>query len=1153
MAKRPLLDALGWEAPSGDGGAPQVDARCRQLVPGVLVFRNDRAFGLDAREQLLVAFLVGETPTWGVQKLALKEALDFVHLARPSGREVRIVGPTFSGSASSLRFALGEWKPPAVPAAASTPRPPCFTVVSGNTTSQTAKRLLETCDATSTAASCDAACKGESADELYVHFHATTVPDDLRERNFWSYLRDHLGVEQDDAGGGCALRGVAVLEESGTAYGDFAIAAPKPHHPGERTPELRPAKSRHARQDGGAIATPAPPTGRVPPLPPPPPEAAASASTTPPMDLGQPEACQPEITLRFPPHISNVRRAYEAQRAPADPATTALLPALDPSLDEPSEPSDIVPNISPRTAFSNDVVLDGILDELSQRSVRFVGFVASDPSDVIFLASQTKARLPDVRLFTFGSEILLAHPRYQSDLNGMIVVAAYPLLGAHEVRASGDGGPREGVAWFFSSEQEEGVYNATVAILGRPRELLEYDRRTADGGADEPAVWVTVIGRDGPFPLYEGQAYDDPNDFVLDGGRDAPRRATGVEPPHTWHFAFFALTILAAYKALLFIYMRVWNGLGRGVPRWPPLAPLFARCHASVAPRREYCLTLLFAILLAGYGEVVRVETVPTLLGEGGAHAFAPHVLQAAKVLLYLLAGCMSLSWFETVIAGVRLVKARDAFGGRAAAAEALQLALLGCPAALVGWGAIRVAFERVPGGADFAPFYVRATNLSSGVSPVMPWLLFFALFYTWALCNLARLRIVSQASEPIPGACADNPGGFVSVALGLVPLDAAAMATSGPRDIAQLEQELIATLRYPTRRPLSWTIFAPMWLLPAYAFFLKPPTTIESTWTIFALPPDRIFQCFLAVSIVILSFAVVQIVIVWRASRDLFRRLVRHPLAAAYGRLPRPLVRSLELQLSGIVPRPDDLAIAVPELHVLADGAAAAVTDTSPTGQALAAAMPADLAADLRKHADLASKMFLDERGATVTRGAIRDLGRSEAVRELLRACAALATVLAGVWQRRSLGTSKATRGPADAWVKTAEDVVAMHVASFVYPYVHAFQYLMAMAVGTALLFMLALASYCFEPHHLLAVFSSVTLLSAVGVVLYVFVGMERDELLSRIARTPPGRVTFSRDFVLRVVTWAVIPVGSFVVVHYPQLARTVLTWVDPVVHALR
>jgi hypothetical protein len=1124
-----------WQVPS-DAGVPEVDAKCRHLVPGTLLFRNDRAFGLDGRDQLLVVFLVGETPTWGVEKLALEEALDFVDLAKPPGadREVRIVGPTFSGSASSLRFALRDWTP------SNAARSPCFTVVSGNATSQTAKRLLETCDAMSTKVSCTEACAGKDPDELYVHFHATTVPDDLRERNFWSYLRDHLGVEQEDAGSSCTLRGVAVLEESGTAYGDFAIAAPRQtRRPGERPLEPPPAHQRRAM--GNAGAAPAPPVGREPPAPPP-------------MDLGAHEACQPEITLRFPPHISNVRRAYESQSPANDPAADTLMRGLDPSLDEPSEPSDIVPNLSPRTAFSNDVVLAGIFDELSQRNVRFVGFVASDPSDVIFLASQTKARLPDVRLFTFGSEILLAHPRYQSDLNGMIVVAAYPLLGAHEVHGSGEGGTSEGVASFFSSEQEEGVYNATVAILGRPRELLEYDR-PGDAGADQPAVWVTVIGRDGPFPLYEGQRYDDPNDFVLDGGPDTPRRATDVAPPHMWHFAFFVLTILAGYKALLFAYMRVWSALGGRMPRWPPLAPLFARCHPSVAPRREYCVTLLFAILLAGYGEVVRVESVPAQLGPGGARAVAPYVLEAARVLLYALAGCLVASFLETVLAGFSLVRTRIAAGGRAAWWEVLQLALLAGPAALVGGVAVGLAFEPVPAGVDLAPFYVRATNLASGVSPVMPWLLFFALFYTWALCNLARLRIVSQASEPLSSGAVDTPGGFVSAALGLVPLDAAAVATSGPRDIPQLEQDLVATLRYPTRRPLSWTPFAPMWLLPAYAFFLKRPTTIESQWTIFRLPPDCVFQCFLGVSIVILSFAVVQLVLVWRGARELFRRLARHPLAAAYGRLPRSLVRSLELQLSGIVPRPDDLTIAVPELQVLADGAAAARAEDSDAGRALDAAMPAALATHLRAHADAATKLFLEEREATVARGSIVDLGRSEAVRELLRACAALSAVLAVVWSKRSLGAGgrAATKSAAAAWVKTAEDLVAMHVTSFVYPYVHAFQYLMALAVGTALLFMLALASYCFEPHHLLAVFSSVTLLSAVAVVLYVFVGMERDELLSRIARTAPGRVTFSREFVMRIVTWAVIPVGSFVVVHYPQLARAVMTWLDPVLHALR
>ena len=107
--------------------------------PAVLLFRD----GGDINKRLLVVFLVAETPIRGINKVALRGALDQIAslsgwqtgVASPpqylvdatcrassgavqstsgkpcSGqhREIRIVGPTFSGSAVSMRNTLIQW------------------------------------------------------------------------------------------------------------------------------------------------------------------------------------------------------------------------------------------------------------------------------------------------------------------------------------------------------------------------------------------------------------------------------------------------------------------------------------------------------------------------------------------------------------------------------------------------------------------------------------------------------------------------------------------------------------------------------------------------------------------------------------------------------------------------------------------------------------------------------------------------------------------------------------------------------------------------------------------------------------------------------------------------------------------------------------
>ena len=83
-----------------------------ERVPGVILFRS-----ITDSRRLLVVFIVGETPTAGVHKAALKNALNQIqpacHRETPTAKceyIFRLLAPSFSGSSESLVNAINSWK-----------------------------------------------------------------------------------------------------------------------------------------------------------------------------------------------------------------------------------------------------------------------------------------------------------------------------------------------------------------------------------------------------------------------------------------------------------------------------------------------------------------------------------------------------------------------------------------------------------------------------------------------------------------------------------------------------------------------------------------------------------------------------------------------------------------------------------------------------------------------------------------------------------------------------------------------------------------------------------------------------------------------------------------------------------------------------------
>jgi hypothetical protein len=103
---------LPWRQPldSAAVSLATADALPGARVPGVILFRKSSGLAADLR----LVYVIGEVPTLGVHKPALREALNerarlLAQMKRPD-TVIRIVGPAFSGSSRSMRLAIDAWR-----------------------------------------------------------------------------------------------------------------------------------------------------------------------------------------------------------------------------------------------------------------------------------------------------------------------------------------------------------------------------------------------------------------------------------------------------------------------------------------------------------------------------------------------------------------------------------------------------------------------------------------------------------------------------------------------------------------------------------------------------------------------------------------------------------------------------------------------------------------------------------------------------------------------------------------------------------------------------------------------------------------------------------------------------------------------------------
>jgi hypothetical protein len=137
-----------------------------------------------------------------------------------------------------------------------------------------------------------------------------------------------------------------------------------------------------------------------------------------------------DLFIPVPVGISRVRASFEQHLTAAKQQSVGLplIETTSPLPFDPDETAHDVPTIqTPQiTAPAVELLLNEIMRTILVKQVSFVGLMATDVRDTIFLAEMLKLRCPHVQLLIAESDVLLSHPSYTDSLRGAVVASSYP-------------------------------------------------------------------------------------------------------------------------------------------------------------------------------------------------------------------------------------------------------------------------------------------------------------------------------------------------------------------------------------------------------------------------------------------------------------------------------------------------------------------------------------------------------------------------------------------------------------------------------------------------------------------------------------------------------------------------------------------------------
>jgi hypothetical protein len=137
------------------------------------------------------------------------------------------------------------------------------------------------------------------------------------------------------------------------------------------------------------------------------------------------------------------------------------------------------------------------------------------------------------------------------------------------------------------------------------------------------------------------------------------------------------------------------------------------------------------------------------------------------------------------------------------------------------------------------------------------------------------------------------------------------------------------------------------------------------------------------------------------------------------------------------------------------------------------------------------------------------------------------------------------------DPIVRTAEEFVCFHYIAFIQNVLARMRTMTLSMLSLFIAVCFAISFYPFVPRTGISMWMMVNLLLIAASVVYVYAGMERDETLSYITNTKPGRL--GAEFYLKTAGFLAGPVIGLLTTQFPAISETLLSWLQPGLDALK
>jgi hypothetical protein len=415
--------------------------------------------------------------------------------------------------------------------------------------------------------------------------------------------------------------------------------------------------------------------------------------------------------------------------------------------------------------------------------------------------------------------------------------------------------------------------------------------------------------------------------------------------------------------------------------------------------------------------------------------------------------------------------------------------------------------------------FFLRATDITNGVSLLLPAMLiglagFLSLFAAVRRLNLAErmpcLREPQQEVEKVPQFLRFDHEGAASF--------------KGLKALENRVKELI----------ISRYCKVPGAVIVALLFLL----IYVRLFAVYYIPSvdgrrfDWYFMAAFYLAPMLLVWAFLRFVWLWIALRKLLRRLSWHPLFTQYAasKSEEDHFKALpQIDLMAATPTYTALSLSVEQVRRFYRVWSESTGETDPKME------------DLVDEAEEKLSTALDLEAAGKWQDALTNRRESqEKVAELTEHVTAM---MEKSWITNSINDSG--ENP-QSWQDAAKFFLITHVVAFLQHVFAHLKNLVALVTMGLLLILFAANSYPFQPREPLLIFSWVTILTAVAVTLFVFVQMSRDKVLSLISGTTPGRLTVTRDLVIRILMHGVIPIVALLGAQFPEALREIFSWLS-------